>query len=942
MKLLSFVYLLVLTVGYSPSKQRESTPYHYLLYSTIIKKSEDLMQYPYLFRVSDLYDIYPELLLTKCGREKCISPFIEMTNFENGGNYIKKLPTILVIGGMNGDKVIGTNAIYQLFDIIISKKNDHDEWLNILNNTRIIFLPMVNPTGFFYKEAYETQILEDFRTRVLNPNTDFNYDKDIGCFETFVGQAINHIFKDNLIIGMLNFNGAGNNILYPWGNYKHPDPKSFDQSAYHNVSQILKAAAGKNNNFGIPEYDTGTIKDLTFSKKGGLADWAYGASFEPQFISENCLPKNSLYTTEFLKVDDNSNRAFTLLIQAEDQNQPSEKTLGNALAVSNKKDSSAQLGHISRNIILMKQFFEVMRPFPIINLIKLQNVNKNQAFIKIQMDVKGCGTVDSVEVESPPVLSQSTHIDKPSYGVNTQSNSVLLKFKINPSTNDWNNITKIVLNIQCDSHWYQDNAQFGEPQSHFFRAKINQNYTAVKNGFFYNGANLNKVIIDNVRVKSINDSLIYHMRYNYIKMFNNFDFIIKMADKYPIQLSYDITSKNALMTKLDSTLDLNAEEGSDTEKTQMSEKDDNLAQILESIEFDDTNLVLSIYENNNIFPIYTDPKYVVDDIKVYYEKVSMYRKLKLSEETLNNASLDIQFYIGRIVSLTPTRYINLLGKRVIAELPTINDPSSASGIILWKNEVFDDSFNVINDLAKLDQELFELSDTLVNTDTEDDTQNSDPNYNKDGFSIPHSGISCGSNNPSSLARTVNDGYDFEIVIFDTSENVFDVEFKINKVEVNEYEFRYDNDKKANLHFKLIVDQTSTTYFTGTLEKNNDFIIGRKVQIVSVLDKDKIFECYMEKSKGRALETTKEVIKDINLKQIHYDPNGMFEQYAQEKSDNDDNTRLYVILGLFIGMTLMLGVCSICTKKIREAGRVTIEEHVPINQSSDSEFNSDTE
>mgnify|MGYP001804261288 CR=1 FL=1 len=56
---------------------------------------------------------------------------------------------------------------------------------------------------------------------------------------------------------------------------------------------------------------------------------------------------------------------------------------------------------------LIKQFFEIMRPFVKLSEIKIISQNLEKVDFKITLDVRGCDQVDSIKIMSPPVLDQN-------------------------------------------------------------------------------------------------------------------------------------------------------------------------------------------------------------------------------------------------------------------------------------------------------------------------------------------------------------------------------------------------------------------------------------------------------------------------------------------------------------------------------------------------------
>lgn len=108
---------------------------------------------------------------------------------------------------------------------------------------------------------------------------------------------IDHIFRDNLIVGALTFHGGDNSISYPWGNFAHEkDTLTGDNYAFDQVVHILEEAAGGNENLKIDHYNTGNLQSTVYDVNGGFEDWAYGASWDLKNVPLSCQ-SNSKFST---------------------------------------------------------------------------------------------------------------------------------------------------------------------------------------------------------------------------------------------------------------------------------------------------------------------------------------------------------------------------------------------------------------------------------------------------------------------------------------------------------------------------------------------------------------------------------------------------------------------------------------------------------------------
>jgi hypothetical protein len=823
---------------------------------------------------------------------------------------------VYIVAGIHGNEVVGTNSVYRLFDIILEHKTSDETWFSILNNLRIIFTPLVNPSGYFYKRREESQINEG-QERLVDPNRDFNWDKPESCFETLAGQLINHVFKDNLIIGSLTYHGGDNSLSYPWGTYVHlRKSNSPDNGAYKHIVEMLKDAAGSNNNLDVPEYNTGTMERVVYDVNGGYEDWAYGGSFESKYLSMHCLPEGSPYTKEFLESDENSNRAFIFLVEAGLDKTPREGTLGNQLSVLDKSHEQAVIGNISRNIVLMKQFFEVMRPFPFVHMFESEATEDDKLRVSMLIDVKGCHIVDSVEITSPPVEKQDSQISKRSYEKNTQSNAVRLIFEVDPNKSEWSSKTDIHLNIKCDSHWLKENNK-KHPESHFFKGKIDPKYTVSRKGFTFSAINLDDVVIHNFDVKNLDKSISFHKNYNEIEMLYDDHMMIKVGDRYPLELSYDVMSHEAIISisETNATLSTSEMKPVSDESSSETDKDRELKVISESIANKDKDLVISVYEKNHYIDIVTDPKYVLKKFRGFYESSGANRNLNLSKEPKEDGMLDIQMKIGEPIKLSPTEYFNLLGKRVEVGSNKSKDSPKMSGLIVWKNEIGDIKEASMGKSLPLPKDM-EPKEVTVKDDSKE---------NK-GISIPHSGLSCGTNNPDTLIQKVKKDDIYEVTIKKSKEKYFDIQLLTNLKNLSNLVFVFEKDKQIPLNVNQNNEDSEYSLFNGILEYDHQFILGKKAKIISSETEELVFECFLEKSHGNVMKKAKKEINSLEEQPANE------EQIKSEKSSEEpvpvNHTKLYIILGVIASLGIIFSICFVCGRKIKNDQEMEMREILP--------------
>ena len=453
--------------------------------------------YNSIIKIENVFKKYKNIRAPLCKSEnekQCKSYLFEVSNFEKGEDYVKSLPTIFILAGIHGNEVTGTNAIYYFLKFLLNYFSRNKKLENILNNVRILFLPTSNINGFDNVNR-EERINNNF----FDPNRDFpfNQKEENKCLLTSTGKIINEIFINNMIVACLTFHGGETSITYPWGAPSHSEnPQTADQNAFYDVAEMLKNIAASNinknienpninqniinknihnsdfneniKNFNqiknqqdfnkiknIPVFETGTMHDVVYDVNGGFEDWAYGASWDFENQSLNCNNKQTIY-------NDYSNRCFIFLVEASTDKIPNEEDLGNEQGILGEIDFNSW-GHVSRNIVMMIGFFEIINPFIEINKILVDDI------ISVFFEIKGCVEVDEIILE---ISDYKLEFLKKNYSghIFFYRLDIFSKLKKN----------NLKIKARCDSKWKNDEEK---PQSHFVNMKTDPDYNKEFNGY---------------------------------------------------------------------------------------------------------------------------------------------------------------------------------------------------------------------------------------------------------------------------------------------------------------------------------------------------------------------------------------------------------------------------------------------------------------------------
>lgn len=230
------------------------------------------------------------------------------------------------------------------------------QWLaRLVSTRRTIVIPTANALGYSRNQREEDGI---------DPNRDFPFDitpaNSNDCMQTIAGRSINELFRSHLFPIGLTFHGGMEVIGYEWGapTYLHKDAP--DAIAQNTIAAAYSKYA--NGFHGHVPYDFGTMNDKVYYVRGGMEDWAFAGSWDPDRVVQ-CTPHTfGGYPAEKTQYGNSTLRAFNMLIETSDPKEPPRATLGkrtNPLASSNGEEN----GHVARNMRLALLAMDVVEPY---------------------------------------------------------------------------------------------------------------------------------------------------------------------------------------------------------------------------------------------------------------------------------------------------------------------------------------------------------------------------------------------------------------------------------------------------------------------------------------------------------------------------------------------------------------------------------------------------
>jgi len=230
------------------------------------------------------------------------------------------------------------------------------QWLaRLVTTRRTVIIPTANALGYSQNKREEGSI---------DPNRDFPFDiqqyHESECMQTIAGRSINELWRSHLFQIGLTFHGGMEVIGYEWG---APTYLNLDAPDALAQNEIASAYSRYSNGFpGHLAYDFGTMNDKVYYVRGGMEDWAFAGSWDPERVVQ-CAPTTyGGYPAEKTVYNNSTLRAFNMLIETSDRKEPLREDLGSRhdpLISSNGREN----GHVARNIRLALLAMDVVEPY---------------------------------------------------------------------------------------------------------------------------------------------------------------------------------------------------------------------------------------------------------------------------------------------------------------------------------------------------------------------------------------------------------------------------------------------------------------------------------------------------------------------------------------------------------------------------------------------------
>jgi hypothetical protein len=213
-------------------------------------------------------------------------------------------------------------------------------------------VPTANALGYFRK------VREEGNT---DPNRDFPYDltNPEACMQSVAARTLNEVFRDHLFQLALTFHGGMEVVGYEWGAPTWDGFKSPDDTAQSVIANAYSRYGGGWAT-SVP-YENGPMNDMVYAVRGGMEDWAYAGSWDPDRVIQ-CEPTTfGGYPKEKTTYNNSTLRAFNMLVETSNNKIPDKADLGTSLNL--LEGQSEGNGHVARNIRLALLAADLVEPY---------------------------------------------------------------------------------------------------------------------------------------------------------------------------------------------------------------------------------------------------------------------------------------------------------------------------------------------------------------------------------------------------------------------------------------------------------------------------------------------------------------------------------------------------------------------------------------------------
>lgn len=376
-----------------------------------------------LERAQDLYGLPTVGNSDDCifeeGVEGCSVFILTITAQENRNK--RNVPEVLLSGCLHGNERVGPTAVMETAKLLVfatscynseedvsCRQQLEEQWSirsedellwykSLVDTRRIVIVPTANALG------YDRNVREEEN---IDPNRDFPFEilDPKKCMQTITARALNELWIRHLFVLSLTFHAGMEVVAFEWGSPSYGKTTfSPDHIAQSTISKGYSMYGGgwKQSS----PYRYGTMNQVVYPVRGGMEDWAYGASWDTEHTAP-CTPTTfDGYDANKTIYGNATHRTFNILVEASDHKTPPHNQLGSPQQHYLDPPSTKTSGHISRNIRLSLMAIDLLQPYTLFHSISTTTNDKDEEGEPKITTVELKSTLDPIVMIPPSQIS---------------------------------------------------------------------------------------------------------------------------------------------------------------------------------------------------------------------------------------------------------------------------------------------------------------------------------------------------------------------------------------------------------------------------------------------------------------------------------------------------------------------------------------------------------
>ena len=531
------------------------------------------IRYDQLVKEHYLEEMFPELAQPTCGDEACSTVMYEVSNHNLGEEAVQSLPTLLIIGGMHGAETLGIQGVMQFLKVIQTLYKSNSGIFQMLNNARLLLIPVLNMSGFYENTDFET-VKEGNREYKVDPNFDFNLSPKDKCFTSVSSQYLLRIYQEYLIFGTLLLTRGAYTVLFPrlprllgisketqendlYNRIGGQMARAFHNEKFKDAEEIFDSLFDDDEN-DIPSMSLHPIASHKISDflgkptSGAYIDWAFAGSEEIKLISTECLPKGTPLKKDQIIPSDNSNRAMTFEVGISKEKLNDLSTmLGNEIGCVDMTHPDAKYGVIPGLYRTFLKFINSMASF--VSLRKLEVVSGLQSSegieqeqINFHFEIYGTFTFFNIDLKHEGVSKQEIEHEATEVSILRRTSRILKTTweGKNILKRDKNHDFKFLMDVQKDLEAVKKKQSLS--LTHFLRSKLNLQYAKTLKRQKLSDVQLRNYSILNADLDRLDLLFYYEQQGTFGRFFDHDSLFVQIGPYFPLKLFYD---KNTYFVK---------------------------------------------------------------------------------------------------------------------------------------------------------------------------------------------------------------------------------------------------------------------------------------------------------------------------------------------------------------------------------------------------------